>query len=156
MKSILLKLTSLVCFLSILGLNSCKLFQPQPFEYEYSNAYYNNWFEVKKVEKRGYKYRIYIEGERLHFLNAKSLIVGPHKLKIAESEIVESDQRDLASKLIITAYYMESKGKNEPDFKEVENSLMGQEPFENAVLEYEIDGKIQTMVIEKFTKSNQF
>ncbi len=155
MKSLLLKLTSLVCLLSIMSLNSCKLFEPQPFEYEYSNAYYNNWFEVRKVEKRGYKYRIYIEGERLHFFKAKSLIIGPHKLTV-ESEIVEADQRDLSSTLIITAYYIESKAKNETDFKEVENSLMGLEPFENAVLEYELEGKIQTLVIDKFTRSNQF
>ncbi len=151
MKSLLIKLTSIVCFLSVMSLNSCKLFQPQPFEYTYTKAQYNNWFEARKVEKRGFKYKIYIEGERLHFFTAKSLIIGPHKLKV-ETEITEADERDLSSTLIITAYYTETKAKDEEEFKVVENTLFGQEPFENAILEYEIKGKIQTLVIDQFIK----
>ncbi len=153
MKSLYIKLTSLICLLSIISLNSCKLFEPQPFEYTYTEAQYSNWFEVRKVEKRGYKYQIFLKGERLHFFDAKSLIIGSHKLKV-ESEIIESSQRDLSSTMIITAFYTESKAKDEKEFKEVENSLFGQEPFENAVLEYEVNGKIQTLVIEQFIKGN--
>jgi hypothetical protein len=151
MKSLILRLSALFSFILIMSLSSCKLFEPQPFEYVYSDAFYSNWFEERKVVSRGFKYKIIFKGERLHFFQPTALVIGSHKLPV-EAVIIEADERDLSSTLVVTAFYKETKSKDDKEFKDLDDTLFGLQPFENAVLEYEAKGKKNTLVIERFVE----
>ncbi|MGB0427447.1 MAG: hypothetical protein ACPGEC_00800 [Flavobacteriales bacterium] len=138
-------LASALCSLMLI---SCGGLKPQDVAHGVKETYYHYWHDQRKHE-RGIKFNVQMKGERLNMIDLGTLEVNGHSLAL-ESELIEPLDRDALSTLNIWAIYKEKKGKKDTDFTPPANTLFGQEPFPNAVMNYSVQGKSQQLNIKSF------
>ena len=143
------QISSLIVLLStFLVLVGCSSLKPQDIVHITDETSYHYWHN-ERMHERGIKFNIIMTGERLNVIDVENLIIQNQTLPV-EVELIEPQDRDKKSTLIISATYKEKKKKTETEYKKLPNSLFEKEPFKNGVLNYSVKGKKAQMNIEEF------